>query len=156
MTTEKSEIRGKMSFSEQVIGAMKVAKECLDVLSKIQLTDEVRVVKAIEVAHKLSAQLSVLSIRKRNIKSVDIAERLKEQVLDNKYVEYEAIDRYRLAMQLPDPEIVAKLYRQFDLVYDGAPERAIKKKTVELIIADEFRKKLSPQYGREVKKSKKN
>ena len=99
--TIEKEMQPKKPYGEQVIGAMNVAKEYLDVLSKIELTDEVRVVKAIEAAHKLSAQLSVFSLRERKIPSADIADRLKKQVLDNKSVKYEAIDRYRLADQLP-------------------------------------------------------
>jgi hypothetical protein len=145
-----------MTFDEKVRGAMKVAKEYLDTLSKIKMPDETRVVKAIEVAHKLSAQLSTLSLLQKSKSSEDIAKALKNIELESEYtVEHRAIERYALADQLPEPEIVAKLYRLFDKNYNGAPERAIKKETVVLISAEEFKKKLAPRYGTERKKSKK-
>ena len=138
----------RFEFKDQIIDAMLVAKEWLNILSKIELKDEVRAAKAIEVAIKLSAQICVLGLRQLKQTDQDIAQGLQSIILDNAYtIERDAIYRYSIASQKPEPEIVAKLYKKYDHDNKGIFGRAERKKTVELISAREYKERMAQRQA---------
>jgi hypothetical protein len=128
MNRKESEVT-KWGFNEQLLDAIGVTKEWLDILSKIELKDEVRAAKIIEVAIKLVAQICVLGLRKLGQKDQEIAEGLRGVILDNEYkVEHDSIYRYSIADQRPEPEIAAKLFVKYGQDNKGLYRRAEKRR----------------------------
>ena len=103
----------EMTFDAKVRGAMSVAQEWLDILSKIELTDEERAVKAMEVSVKLAAQLFVFGLYKRSKTYAQITKELRQTKLRNINVKHDQIEDYGIAKHMPEPETLAKLYLKY-------------------------------------------
>ena len=102
-------------FEIEVLDGIRVARDWLDLLYRIELEPDDRAAKAIEVAIRLSDQICVLGLRRHFDNDAKIAEEVSNIKLQASKIEERSINRYSLADQTPlEPEIVAKLILKYD------------------------------------------
>jgi hypothetical protein len=131
----------EMTFDEKVRSAMNVAQEWLDVLSKIDLTDEDRAVKAMEVSIKLLAQLLVFELKRQHISYNRVANVVSRIKLEDEKTSHDSIRYYALAETRVGPEILGKLYKKLNKT--GAFKRVENKtKTIKLSSAIKLTERL--------------